>query len=217
MWGDAVLSANHRQHFSGFHQRWQQTATHVCNQQIWCNTRIQSHRSVSTLDWALSPKSAQVGSSITSRELHTDEIWSPSPPHRHTHPVPVNCVPIPDITLFDLYQLFKQLYVMPSVLWRCWLGGTKGIRPVKKSGGVLVLLSVWSKVDLHMAQLMPLPLTVSCFTKNQIGFTFLVLAHLGSPGKRAVKRVCVCAVCNALVWKYRSLICFMHENWDLSS
>ena len=41
--------------------------------------------------------------------------------------------------------------------------------------------------DLHMAQLMPLPLTVSCF--SEIGFTFLVPAHLGSPGKRAVKRV----------------------------
>ena len=37
--------------------------------------------------------------------------------------------------------------------------------------------------DLHMVQLMPLPLTVSCFSKIQIGFTFLVLAHLG---------VCVC-------------------------
>ena len=45
--------------------------------------------------------------------------------------------------------------------------------------------------DLHMAQLMPLPLTVSCFSKIQIGFTFLVPAHLGSPGKRAVKRLCV--------------------------
>ena len=45
--------------------------------------------------------------------------------------------------------------------------------------------------DLHMAQLMSLPLTVSCFTKILIGFTFLVPAHPGSPGKRAVKRVCV--------------------------
>ena len=44
--------------------------------------------------------------------------------------------------------------------------------------------------DLHMAQLMPF--TVSCFSKIQIGFTFLVLAHLGSAGKRAIKRVCVC-------------------------
>ena len=46
--------------------------------------------------------------------------------------------------------------------------------------------------DLHIAQRMPLPLTVSCFSKIQIGFTFLVPAHLGSPGKRTVKRVCVC-------------------------
>jgi len=46
--------------------------------------------------------------------------------------------------------------------------------------------------DLHMARLMPLPLTVFCFSKIQIGFTFLVPAHLSSPGKRAVQRVCVC-------------------------
>jgi len=45
---------------------------------------------------------------------------------------------------------------------------------------------------LHMAQLMPLPLTVSCSSKIQIGFTFLVPAHPGSPGKMADKRVCVC-------------------------
>ena len=46
--------------------------------------------------------------------------------------------------------------------------------------------------DLHMAQLMSLPLTVSCFSKIQIGFTFLVAAHPGSPGQRAVKQVCAC-------------------------
>jgi len=47
--------------------------------------------------------------------------------------------------------------------------------------------------ELHMAQLMPLPLTVSCFSKIQIGFTFLVPAQLGSPGQWAIKRcVCVC-------------------------
>ena len=43
--------------------------------------------------------------------------------------------------------------------------------------------------DLHMSQLMPLPLTVSCFIKIQIGFTFLVLAHPGGPRKRAVKHL----------------------------
>ena len=46
--------------------------------------------------------------------------------------------------------------------------------------------------DLHIAQRIPLPLTVSCFSKIQIGFTFLVPAHPGSPRQRAVKRVCVC-------------------------
>jgi len=59
----------------------------------------------------------------------------------------------------------------------------------KQSGGVLVWLSLEQDADLHMVQLMPLPLTVSCFSKIQIGFTFLVPAHLGSPGKGAVKRV----------------------------
>ena len=46
--------------------------------------------------------------------------------------------------------------------------------------------------DLHIAQLIPLLLTVSCSSKIQIGFSFLVPVHLGSPGQRAVKRVCVC-------------------------
>ena len=52
--------------------------------------------------------------------------------------------------------------------------------------------------DLHMAQLMPLPLTVSCFSKIQIGFTLVVLAHLGSPGKGPLNicAVCVCVICN---------------------
>jgi len=56
-----------------------------------------------------------------------------------------------------------------------------------------------------MAQLMPLPLTVSCFIKIQICFTFLVPAHLGSPGQRAVKWVHVCVVerINILGWIYK--------------
>ena len=52
--------------------------------------------------------------------------------------------------------------------------------------------------DLHMAQLMPLPLTVSCSSKIQIGSTFLAPAHPGSPGQRAVKRVCVCVCIQCL-------------------
>ena len=60
--------------------------------------------------------------------------------------------------------------------------------------GAGVVICLERGADLRMAQLMPLPLTVSCFSKIQIGFTFLVPAHPGSPGQRAVKRVCV-SVC----------------------
>ena len=54
-----------------------------------------------------------------------------------------------------------------------------------------MLISLERGADLHMAQLMPLPLTVPCFSKIQVGFTFLVPPHPGSPGQRTVKRVCV--------------------------
>ena len=89
----------------------------------------------------------------------------------------------------DIFHMCPE--ILPSVLWHCWLGGRKGIRPVKTEcwvAGVVVCL----QQGADLVQLMPLPLTVSCFSKIQIGFTFLVLAHQGSPGKRAVKRVCVC-------------------------
>ena len=68
--------------------------------------------------------------------------------------------------------------------------------------------------DLHMAQLMSLPLTVSCFSKIQIGSTFLVPAHLGSPGKRAVKRcvcVCVCACVRACVRVSVSVLSYSYQ------
>ena len=58
--------------------------------------------------------------------------------------------------------------------------------------GAGMVICLQRGTDLHMAQLMPPPLTVSCFSKIQIGFTFLVLANLGSHGKRAIKWVCVC-------------------------
>jgi len=50
-------------------------------------------------------------------------------------------------------------------------------------GGAGVVICLERGADLHMAQLMPLLLTASCFSKIQIGFAFLVPAHLGSPGK----------------------------------
>ena len=42
--------------------------------------------------------------------------------------------------------------------------------------------------DLHMAQLMPPPLAVSCFSKIQTDCTFSVPAHPGSPRQRTVKK-----------------------------
>ena len=53
-----------------------------------------------------------------------------------------------------------------------------------------VIICLQRGAGLHMTQLVPLPLTVSCFSKIQIGFTFLVLTYSGSPGQRAAKRVC---------------------------
>jgi len=68
--------------------------------------------------------------------------------------------------------------------------------------GAGVVICLEQGADLHMAQLMPLPLTVSCFSKIKIGFTFLVPADLGSPGKRAVKRVCVCVLVPSVLWQW---------------
>ena len=63
------------------------------------------------------------------------------------------------------------------------------VRTAERLGaGVVICLE--RGADLHIAQLMPLPLTVSCFSKIRTGFTFLIPAHLGSPGQRSVKRVC---------------------------
>jgi len=80
-----------------------------------------------------------------------------------------------------------------------WVAGkASGLKKLEWCGtGVVICLE--RGADLHMAQLMPLPPTVSCFSEIQIGFTFLVLAHLGRPGKRAIKRVCV-RVC---VWDFK--------------
>jgi len=75
------------------------------------------------------------------------------------------------------HQYLKVLVLLldwwPSVLWNCWLGGRKGIQPVKNlSGGVLEWLSVWSEVQ-------------TCICSSW--------SHCYSlSGKRAVKRVCVC-------------------------
>jgi len=83
------------------------------------------------------------------------------------------------------------------------VGRQKGHPACKKTEwwGAGTVIYLERGADLHMAQLMLLPLTVSFSSKIQIGFTCLVPAYLGSLGQRAVKQVCVCI----LITKYKLL------------
>jgi len=98
----------------------------------------------------------------------------------------------PTSLLFTLFSLFSALTLL--------VGRQEGHPACKTEWwGAGMVICLEQGADLHMAQLMPLPLTVSCYSKIQTGFTFLVPAHPGSPGQRAVKRVCVCVcVCVSL-------------------
>jgi len=92
--------------------------------------------------------------------------------------------------------LFIHVWGVPYNGLTLLVGWQEGHLACKKTEwwGVGVITCLKQGAHLHMAQLMPLPLTVSCFSKIQIGFAFLVPAHPGSPGQRAVKRVCVCVI-----------------------
>ena len=93
--------------------------------------------------------------------------------------------------MYHAKWLAGQLSFRALTLLVGWQEGHPASKKNERWGaGVIICLE--HGADLHMAQLMPVPLTVSCFSKIQIGFTFLVPADLGSPGQRAVKRVCVC-------------------------
>ena len=89
-------------------------------------------------------------------------------------------------------------YFLPSVLWRCWLGGRKGVRPVKNCA-VECWRGYLSGVRCRLAYGPDDATATPCFSEIQIGFTFLLLAHLGSPWQRAINVggmgvfVCVCS------------------------
>jgi len=96
------------------------------------------------------------------------------------------------------------------VLWCCWLGGTKGIWPVKNW-----LVWCWHGIllewgaDLHITQLLALPLTISALVNphwfHQNGSAFLVPAYPGCPGKKmplnecssSSSTVCLCTTIRA--------------------
>jgi len=83
------------------------------------------------------------------------------------------------LAYLDLRHAFNALMLL--------VGRQEGHPVCKKTEwwGAGVVICLERGADLHMTQLMPLPLTVSCFSKIQTGFTFR------SPRQRAVKRVCV--------------------------
>ena len=112
-----------------------------------------------------------------------------------THPV--YCL-LTYIVCFPTYHFlftFSLLIFFFSAL-TLLVGRQEGHPACKKTEwwGAGVVICLERGADLHIAQLMPLPLTVSCFSKIQIGFTFLVPAHPGSRGLRATKWVCVCSL-----------------------
>jgi len=65
-------------------------------------------------------------------------------------------------------------------------GRASGLQKKTEWSGAAVVICLEQGADLPMVQLMPLPLTVSCFSKIQIGVTFPVPAHPGSPGRRVI-------------------------------
>ena len=86
-----------------------------------------------------------------------------------------------------------MLLIYDLTLLAGWQEGHPACKKTEGWGAGMVIC-LERGADLHMAQLMPLPLTVSCFSKIQIFLTFLVPAHTGSPGQRAIKCVCVCVL-----------------------
>jgi len=80
---------------------------------------------------------------------------------------------------------------LSSVLLRCWLGGRKGIRPVKTEwwgAGVVICLEQGANLPswYHCHSL-----SLSSVKSRLVLLTFLVQAHLASPRQRAVKRMYV--------------------------
>ena len=85
-------------------------------------------------------------------------------------------------------QFFVYVAGVPSVLWRCWLGGRKGIQPVENRVVGCWWLSVWSEVQTciwlrwchcHSLSLAPV--------KSRLVLPFWYRLNLGCPGKEAVK------------------------------
>ena len=124
-------------------------------------------------------------------------------------------------------KFFESTVFYSTVLWRCWLGGRKGILPVKKmpvkknarwDAGVVICLE--RGADLHTVQLMPLPLTVSCFSKIQskLVLPFWYQLTWVVPDKGPLNGcVCVCTVfCSTALFKVNKCTCTLCPNKTLT-
>jgi len=105
----------------------------------------------------------------------------------------------------NIYSFYLHIRQWAFSALTLLVGRQEGHPACKKTEwwGAVVVICLEQGAVLQMAQLMPLLLTVSCFSKIQIGCTFLVPAHPGNPGKAAVKRVCVC-ICTAHETNYHN-------------
>jgi len=101
----------------------------------------------------------------------------------------------------DKFQKSSKMIVcvcVPSVLWHCWLGGRKGIQPVKNwVVGCCVVMCLGQGADLRMVQLRPLSLTISCSSKCRLVLPFWcrltwVVPDEVQRGRKIVACVCVC-------------------------
>ena len=130
-----------------------------------------------------------ITSSLSHHLLKTILLYSRSPFCASVHIVRLFLIllmffcPVPFVSHLMSQIAFNALTLL--------VGRQEGHPACKKAEwwGAGMVICLERDADLHMAQLMPMPLTVSCFSKIQIDFTFLVPAHPGSPGQRAVKRV----------------------------
>jgi len=111
-----------------------------------------------------------------------------------------------NLPLHKKFSLTVFIDIFDAVDWE------KGIWPIKNwVVGAVMVICLGQGADLHMAQLMPLPLTVSCFSKIHLGFTFLVPAHLGSPGQRVIKRVFLFLFCHHLETMFPQHCAFLYN------
>jgi len=90
-----------------------------------------------------------------------------------------------------VFQLYVYCYLQP-VLWRCWLGGRKGIRPVK-NWAVGCWHGYLSGVRCRLAYGPADATATHCLV-----LSFWYRLTPGSPGQKAIKLVCVC-VCVVII------------------